>query len=267
MSDKVDTVYNIWHSHDNYLGKRSVTPAVTDVAHYFANLFCLGDYYYYVIDSPTLTFDVVSPSTTKLLGISPDELSLPRLINLIHPDDVTFMMRCEDVVAYFLKHCVSPEKMVKYKITYCLRERTVHKGYRMFLLQTITMKTTEDGALLKVFGCHTDITHITSVNNRKLSLIGLDGEPSCMDMDVFDENIFENYEPFDLKGIILKSPYSRREIEIIKYLALGMTTDAIAEKLCVSRNTVETHRKNMLKKSKCKNTAELVAQCIRAGYV
>lgn len=52
--------------------------------------------------------------------------------------------------------------------------------------------------------------------------------------------------------------FTKKETEIIKLLAKGFTTKEIATKLYVSTRTVETHRSNMLKKLKVKNTVELI---------
>jgi len=49
-----------------------------------------------------------------------------------------------------------------------------------------------------------------------------------------------------------------REIEIIGYIANGLTNHEIADKLFLSIVTVDTHRKNMLSKLHLKNTASLV---------
>src|SRR6266498_4706029 len=49
-----------------------------------------------------------------------------------------------------------------------------------------------------------------------------------------------------------------REIEIIRYIAEGLTNNEIADKLFLSPVTVDTHRKNMLAKLHLKNTAALV---------
>ena len=49
-----------------------------------------------------------------------------------------------------------------------------------------------------------------------------------------------------------------REIEIIGYIADGLTNHEIADKLFLSIVTVDTHRKNMLAKLHLKNTASLV---------
>ncbi len=195
MKSNQEIVVDIWKSHHNYLAKRAVELQNVNITDFMANLFCPGPFYYYILDSPTLTLDMVSSSVQNLLGVVPQDFSLETFIDLLHPDDMNFFMRCEDVVAWFLKNHVQPDKMVKYKISYCVRERVADGTYRLFLIQTVTLKTTEDGALLKVFGTHTDIGHITSVNNRKLSLIGLNDEPSFLEINVFDDHVFENFVP------------------------------------------------------------------------
>ena len=51
---------------------------------------------------------------------------------------------------------------------------------------------------------------------------------------------------------------SEREKEVLECIASGLTTHEIGDKLFISKNTVETHRKNLLYKLKARNTAELV---------
>lgn len=51
---------------------------------------------------------------------------------------------------------------------------------------------------------------------------------------------------------------TRREIEVLKLIAEGLTNQEIADKLFVSTSTVDSHRKNLLSKLQVKNTAALV---------
>lgn len=51
---------------------------------------------------------------------------------------------------------------------------------------------------------------------------------------------------------------TRREKEILKLVAEGITTPQIAEKLFISPLTVETHRRNLIQKMKVNNSAQLV---------
>ncbi|MEO7315374.1 MAG: response regulator transcription factor [Ginsengibacter sp.] len=58
-----------------------------------------------------------------------------------------------------------------------------------------------------------------------------------------------------------------REIEIIRYIADGLTNQDIAGKLFISVFTVETHRKNILSKLHLNNTASLVKYAAEHGLL
>jgi DNA-binding CsgD family transcriptional regulator len=51
---------------------------------------------------------------------------------------------------------------------------------------------------------------------------------------------------------------TKRELEIIKLIAIQMNSLQISEKLFLSYYTVKTHRKNILQKLELKNTAGLI---------
>ena len=59
-----------------------------------------------------------------------------------------------------------------------------------------------------------------------------------------------------------KNRLTKRELEILKMIALEMTNDEIAKGLFISKRTVDTHRQNLLNKLHVKNTAGL----IKAAY-
>jgi DNA-binding NarL/FixJ family response regulator len=51
---------------------------------------------------------------------------------------------------------------------------------------------------------------------------------------------------------------SKRELEILKFIASEFTNEEIANRLFISKRTVDTHRQNLMKKLNVKNTAGLV---------
>jgi DNA-binding NarL/FixJ family response regulator len=55
---------------------------------------------------------------------------------------------------------------------------------------------------------------------------------------------------------------SRREKEVLKLICEEYTTPEIADKLCISLNTVESHRSNLLTKLNVRNLAGLVRVAI-----
>ncbi len=60
---------------------------------------------------------------------------------------------------------------------------------------------------------------------------------------------------------------TRREREILKLIAEGYKSREIADYLCISVHTVETHRSTLMKKLNLHNTAALVALAIEKGLV
>lgn len=60
---------------------------------------------------------------------------------------------------------------------------------------------------------------------------------------------------------------TQREKEILKLIALGHTANQIANDLCLSLHTVETHRKNLRNKLGLKNQSMLVKYAIERGLV
>jgi len=60
---------------------------------------------------------------------------------------------------------------------------------------------------------------------------------------------------------------TKKEIEIIRLVTNGFTTKDIAIKLFLSGHTVNTHRRNILKKLELNNASELVLYAIKNGII
>jgi DNA-binding NarL/FixJ family response regulator len=60
---------------------------------------------------------------------------------------------------------------------------------------------------------------------------------------------------------------TRREIEVLKLIAEGLTNAEIADKLFISTSTVDSHRKNLISKLQVKNTAALVRAALEGKLI
>ncbi|WP_162053159.1 response regulator transcription factor [Pontibacter pamirensis] len=68
----------------------------------------------------------------------------------------------------------------------------------------------------------------------------------------------------------IKKPYkelSKREVEILQLISEGHTNAEISEVLFTSKRTIETHRQNLLEKTKTKNTAALIKFAVLNGII
>jgi DNA-binding NarL/FixJ family response regulator len=60
---------------------------------------------------------------------------------------------------------------------------------------------------------------------------------------------------------------TERETEVLRYIARGFTNREIADELCLSFRTINTHRANLMQKLDIHDTAGLVRYAITAGIV
>lgn len=64
-----------------------------------------------------------------------------------------------------------------------------------------------------------------------------------------------------------QDPLTPRELEVVKLIAEGHTSEEIAQMLVISKKTVDRHRANMLEKLGMRNRVELTRYAIRRGLV
>lgn len=80
------------------------------------------------------------------------------------------------------------------------------------------------------------------------------------------EAIVNDFKPsVELDG--KKINLSKRELGILELIAKGMTTDSIAEKLFISRHTVNSHRRNLNVKLGVSRPAELISKAKGLGLI
>ncbi len=82
-----------------------------------------------------------------------------------------------------------------------------------------------------------------------------------------EENFIDKIYIKSNKDKITDNILSPREVEILQMIAEGLTSQKIAENLCISVKTVDTHRKKIMQKLGIHNTAGLVKYAIKHKIV
>ena len=256
---KKQLIHAIWDIHQSEYSVKPVGVDPVFASQMAANIFCPGPSYYYILDFANREFTFVSPTVEEILGIKPNDYSLNELLERVHPNDVPHVTNCEGKIIDFLFNKIQPEQLTRYKFAYSLRVRHTDGSYRLMLHQALALSQDGFGRMSKVLGIDTSIGHITPVNNYRLSIIGLEGEPSYLGID----SSLENYLSENTKHGLFTS----RELEIIRLFADGHTAEKVANILGLSSGTIRTHRQNILHKSGCKNMTAVAVQCVREGVV
>lgn len=218
-----------------------------DIHKKLLNIFHVGDYYYYIFNCATTEAEFVSDQVKQILGISQlKDFNIEFLLTHIHPEDFPYFIQFEKKVTSFFNQ-LPPEKVLKYKVRYDYRIKRSDGEYIRLLQQVVPIQSDTQGSVIRVLGVHTDITHLKKTNGSTLSFIGLDGEPSYND-------VCQGYTEFAIR----KEIFTKREKEIMELLVAGKKSSEIANELFVSKHTVDTHRKNMMKKIGARTVVDMV---------
>lgn len=217
-------------------------------------IFQAGDFYYFFFNVREGKFEYMSPELSDVLGYDPLAISAPEYLSKIHPDDQPYFLNFEYKLYSFFRG-LPIDKIEKYKIRYDFRIKNSKGEYVRILHQMIIIDHDEQGSILYSLGVHTDITYLKNEGTPLLSFIGLEGEPSFVDVGNMQEP-----QPFSPK-------LTTRELDIVKHLAEGLTSAEIAFQLNISPATVKTHRKNILRKMDSNKTVDLIAKVIKEGWL
>lgn len=218
------------------------------------SFFQVGDYYYYLFNLQTHQFDMVSPEVAQVLGYAQADYTVDVLLESIHPEDAPLFIAIEQEITRFFSEQVA-ERIPNYKVRYDYRVRKHDGSYARLLQQMAVFDVDERGAPIRTLGVHTDISYLKEFGRPVLSFIGLNGYPSYTDV------------PYAEASEQAAIPLSKREREILYCLVEGKSSEEISKQLHLSLHTVVTHRKNILSKTGCTNTAALISFAIRRGLI
>jgi len=218
------------------------------------NLFQVGEYCYFIFSPPAMEMEYTNSSITKLLGYSPEEFTLEKFLEVIHPDDLQQYLNFEATITDFWRN-LPPEKVFKYKTRYDFRIRCKDNQVKRLLQQVAVIQSDDQGAVLRTFVIFTDITDLKQSSKMVLSIIGLEGEPSYIDIQPVQ--ILVPHKPI----------LTKREIEIFQLLVDEYQTAEIAEKLSISTHTVSTHRKNIFRKTGTSSVLQLIKLGLEKGWI
>lgn len=259
MNNRLQKIYSVYDEAEKHLSKESVQVDVKVLNEAFLSVYSPGPSFQYIFDFNTRSFDFVSPSVQSILGSDPDSFSVSDFVNAFHPDDVNYFHQCEEIARYFLFEFISPYEIPFYKVSYQFRMGNKKNGYKLFLHQSITLSTDANGNISRVLVNHSDISHITQINNQLISFIDIRGTNSFNGIN--SVNDLKN-SPRDTKNIL-----TRREIDILHLISEGLSSQEIAHELGVSYETIKSHRKNILSSTDASNTSQAIAIALRSGWL
>ncbi|UJH67639.1 LuxR C-terminal-related transcriptional regulator [Allomuricauda sp. SCSIO 65647] len=254
---RVREIYKVFDNVNESLAQQTVQYDEQRLNSLLKNVYSPGPSFQYVFDFPNKKFLYVSDGANKLFGVDPLKLTPEIFVNRIHPDDIEHYVHCQEIAAFFLFRHIKKESIPHYKVSFQFRIKDIDENYRLFLHQAIALAVDENFNISSSFANHSIVDHITTINNFKMSFIDVLGNKSYFGINKIE----------DLKNMPPKSSITQRETEILKLISEGYSSKEISNYLRISLDTVSTHRKNILKKTKFRNMPQTIRYCINEGLI
>lgn len=138
-------------------------------------------------------------------------------------------------------------------------------------LQLITrLRCTMPKMRIVVYTMHEEPWIIDELQDANVDAIVLKGDdPYELQMAVESVKIGIGYYSSRFKKCADNAPrhLTEREKEVLQMMCDGMSSKLIAEKMCVSENTVEYHRKQILRRIGAKNNVQAVSIALKEGML
>jgi len=194
-------------------------------------------------------FEYISKNFTACTGLSKDKLNaggMDYFWTLFHPDDIQPWLTCLQSLMTFTMTDLSDEKRRKMSYTWNYRIKN-QKGEYITIIQNTT-PLQFDKEQKPIIG----LAHYTVLEGD----LNMD---ICASAKYLNDN--NEYETLFYKNISsenLLNTISNRERDIIRLLLISKTSNEISDILHISKHTVDTHRRNILKKLDLNSTFELL---------
>ena len=234
-------------------GQPALSP--TDI---IASIFSPGEYYFFLLNFFNFKIEYTHPTVKSIYGVEPEDFTLDLFFGRMHPEDAEQMRLKEQAAGEFFYNRLPVSKIMRYKSSYTFRIMDHSGNWRHMLHQCTPVQLSAEGRIHHSISVHSDITYLNILPDHRISFIGLAGEPSYYSLSTNPDSILEPEQTMVL---------SDREKEIIRLLAEGMGSKQIGDKLCISSHTVDTHRRNLLKKTGANNMVELTVACVKKGLI
>lgn len=188
----------------------------------------------------------------EVLGYPDADVDLPLIYNSWHPDDAPVLALITERVSKELTRTRPPLRPFEVTLTLDYRVRKANGDYIKVQRQSTVFAVDERSErTVSTFSLCRDISDLKPGNRVRWQWEGRGAE---------------NMSFPELKGQLMYHP-TARERDVLRRMAHGQSSKAIASALGLSLHTVNTHRKNLLQRTGLPNVAALIAQAADEGWV
>lgn len=176
-------------------------------------------------------------------------------ISRLHPDDAQVYL--DVCFKKYLEYCrqSSDEQIANSRFSVNWRWLRSDNQYVQLLQQYVVLERDVNRNPVLMLGTITDISQYKTDNRVVFSIVRYDEKEGFKTIVYSGNNTIGH--------IVL----TEREREVLALLVQGFSSKMIASQLSISQHTVNGHRRNLLSKTECANTADLCRYAVTNGLV
>jgi len=210
-----------------------------------------NDQFFYFGDLLKMDIFFTSKRSLQMMGVEPAEFTPSVFFAVTHPDDLERMGLARAKLFKIASDLfVAKNGFEIFSTNYKLKNRA--GNYANILNQLFIFYSTTPYKSVFLLKIHTNIGWYKKLNHGFHFYLGKD---------------ISNFRFPDEKLLMLGNHFSEREFEIVKLIGSGMSSEEVAEKIFLSVHTVNTHRRNILKKSGKATISELIYELKDRGEI
>lgn len=209
---------------------------------YSSTFFC-------ITNTQSLEFEYISKNFKTCLGLDSKRIETEGMRyfwSRIHPDDLEKWLKALNELMEFTLLNISEEDRHKANYTWNYRFKNANDIYVNIVQNTTPLAFDSHGkpiiGLAHYTVLHPDVKMDISASAKLLN-----------EQNEYETIYFNNYGQK-----LLSEGISNRERDVIRLLILDFSSKEISQKLNISSHTVDTHRRNILKKLNISSTGELI---------
>jgi DNA-binding CsgD family transcriptional regulator len=193
--------------------------------------------YFFIFDCFDNKILFTNTAFKTVTGYETHDLNLDFLLKIIHPDDLNYFFESEERFLEFTNKLLFNEHF-KYSHSYSYRIKTKSGKYIRIFQECQALEVNNSGHLTKTLVNHKIVEYTENV--------------SVTDFKIYDKSQNSYIDAENRYNL------TKRELEILNLIKSGLNSQQISDKLSISKNTILTHRKNILNKTNCSSFIELI---------
>lgn len=214
--------------------------------------------FFYILATPYNKYHFFGKQQESLSGYTNEEFlngGIEFLIKCLHPEEVDVILdQLYPETMEFIANTVK-ENFKNIVMNYNYRFKKKSGEYINLMEQVYFLETDSDFKPTLLLG------NVITLDNSNLL-------PVRSSLKLYKNNISETifYKNYTTHKSSLNN-ITVREMDILRNLATGKTSKEIGETLFISPHTVDTHRRNLLRKLECKSVVELTRFVFKHGLL